>query len=107
MSLNDNLIKYTIDTCRYNEIKLNKYNSKKCATNSECLSNKCINNFCVFNEETPIVHCESVFNGYGSTFIYCGKPYNDICEFNNDCSSKICSSRYLYSINNCIYHNAC
>jgi len=37
------------------------YISYKCTTDSECLSNKCSNNYCVFNEETPIIHCDNIY----------------------------------------------
>jgi len=68
-----NYTKYITYTCNYEKIELNDcaygvpYDnslvSVKCTFDSECLSNKCFNNHCVFNEETPIVHCDNIYSG--------------------------------------------
>jgi len=101
---NGNLTKYITDTCQYNDIKLNKCNSEKCTSDSECLSNKCINNHCVFNDETPIVHCNSIYTSNESTFMHCGKPYNDNCKFNYECSSMLCNNNGFCSMKNRILY---
>jgi len=64
------------------------------------LSDKSINNHCVFNKETPIVHCDSIYSGNESTFMYCGKPYNNVCKFDDECFSLICNSNGFCSMNN-------
>jgi len=99
-----NINLYITKTLSYNTIKYNNIstvascNSNKCVlysctANSECLSNKCFNNFCVFNDETPIVHCDDIykFSIFGkSSYMHCGKAYQDTCKNNNECSSKKC-----------------
>jgi len=106
---NGNIKLYNIYTSINDNAKLNKYSnvtcniydnirycvSYECTTDSECLSNKCINNYCVFNEETPLVHCDDIYIQPSlfkkrSSYIYCGKAANDICENNDECSFKQC-----------------
>jgi len=87
------LIKYITHTCRYEEIESKECKSSaSCNNNLECLSNKCFNNYCVFNEETPIVHCDDIYSNilFKSSYMHCGKPYNDVCSSNDECSSKQC-----------------
>jgi len=95
-TLSYNAIKYnnvsTVDTCSSNKCIL-----YSCSANSECLSNKCFNNLCVFNDETPIVHCDDIFKFsiFGkSSYMHCGKAYQDTCKNNNECSSKKCSDGF-------------
>jgi len=109
---NGNIVPYIVKTYSYDIIKAKKYSDKACKlfennieyciyytcnSNLECLSNKCIDNHCVFNEETPIVHCDDIytppflFKSKGS-YMYCGKAYKDTCKDNNECSSKICKN---------------
>jgi len=67
--------------------------SVKCTKDSECLYNKCIDNHCVFNEDSPIVHCDIIyrfFAFYEKSYVHCGKTYGDKCEKDNECSSKAC-----------------
>eukprot|EP00833_Pecoramyces_ruminatium_P010668 jgi/Orpsp1_1/1184700/evm.model.c7180000090632.2 len=89
---NNNTISYIIETCAYDKIIANDCNSiKNCTTDSECLSNKCFNNFCAFNEENPIVHCDNIYTGGRTSYMYCGKAYGDTCKTNEECSSLKCS----------------
>jgi len=97
---NGNILLYNTYTCTYDNAKSNNCSndkridnlclSVKCTNNSQCLSNECINNYCIFNDEEPIVHCDNIYIGSESTYMNCGKAYNDTCQFNDDCSSKIC-----------------
>jgi len=68
--------------------------SLKCNNDSECLSNKYYRNHCAYNNETPIVHCDNIYSNKlflgESSYMYCGKPPNDICIENDECSSKNC-----------------
>jgi len=54
------------------------------------LSNKCYNNYCLFNNETLIIHCDNIYikptlyKKY-SSYMHCGKTYGDICNINDDC----------------------
>ena len=57
-------------------------------------TNKCYNNKCIFNNETPIVHCDDIYDGDKSSYMYCGKAYLDSCNDNNECSSKSCYNNY-------------
>ncbi|ORX81614.1 hypothetical protein BCR32DRAFT_279613 [Anaeromyces robustus] len=91
---NGTLIKYITNTCRYEEIKTNNCNSNiLCNNDFECLSNKCFNNYCVFNDETPIIHCDDIYSNilFRHSYMYRGKPYNDVCINDNECSSKQCT----------------
>jgi len=84
--------------------------SSICKNDSDCLSNKCVNNFCVFNDETPIEHCDDIYTEPGflrfrSSYMYCGKAAGDSCKDNNECSSKkclsnICNTQYKGSNDN-------
>jgi hypothetical protein len=100
-----NIITYITYTCTYDNIKSGKCpkeicgygscTSIKCTTDSQCLSNKCIDNFCVFNKETPIVHCDNIYTpstlfSRRSSYMYCGKPCNEPCETDDECSSRKC-----------------
>jgi len=108
-----NYTKYITYTCNYEEIELNDcvyefpYNnslvSVKCTSDSECLSNKCFKNHCVFDEETPLVHCDNIYSAptlfrKASSYIYCGKAYGDTCKNNDECSSKLCSSKGICTL---------
>ncbi|ORX49221.1 hypothetical protein BCR36DRAFT_412741 [Piromyces finnis] len=99
-------------TCIYENIDSNKCNdicdvngidySCQCSYDTECLSNKCYKNHCVFNNETPIVHCsdsysDKLFLGK-SSYIYCGKPPNNPCEQGDECSSKLCMHNKCESV---------
>ncbi|KAL6612695.1 hypothetical protein U3516DRAFT_548880 [Neocallimastix sp. 'constans'] len=90
---NGEITTYIVDTCTYDNIKLNNCFSKKCTTDIQCLSNKCIDEHCAFNEETPIVHCDDIYVKSGcnrSSYMHCGKPYGDLCKVDDECSSKCC-----------------
>jgi len=93
LNINDELINY------YNKMYSNKtYVSINCSNDSDCLSNKCFNNYCIFNNETPIVHCDSIYTGNRKSYMYCGKPYEDYCNTNDECSSKNCNSISNYCL---------
>jgi len=90
---NGDIQKYITGTCRIDNI--NVYDCPiNCFKDIECLSNKCYNYNCVFNNETSIDHCDNIYSKsiiFGeSSYMYCGKPYNDICKKDNECSSKKC-----------------
>jgi len=93
---NGNLIEYITDTCNYSDIQLNKCNDvTSCNNDKECLSNKCYKNICMFNNETQIIHCDNIYTKPTlfrdrSSYMYCGKAYRDICNENDECSSKKC-----------------
>jgi len=93
---NGNLIKYISNTCTYDDIKSNKcIFMEKCKTDSQCLSNKCFDKYCVFNDETPVVHCDNIYTRATlfkekSSYMYCGKAWRDSCKTNDECSSKVC-----------------
>ena len=99
---NGNMIKYITETCTYDELKT--YNSgciNKCTSDSQCLSNKCSRNCCVFNDETPVVHCDDIYTPplyfkERSSYMYCGKAYKDTCKTDDECSSKKCYGGNCY-----------
>jgi len=101
---NNNITNYIVHTCTFNDIESNYCDSTRmingenysveCNNDSECLSNKCYKNHCMFNEEIPIVHCDNIYSDKlflgKSSYMYCGKPPNDSCIENDECSSKNC-----------------
>jgi len=94
---NGNRINYIVSTCSESKIKQNKCSSEECNSDSQCLSNKCFNHHCAFNEDTPIIHCDSIYSSDKLSFnsrisyMYCGKPYGDKCQSDDECSSRICT----------------
>eukprot|EP00833_Pecoramyces_ruminatium_P000983 jgi/Orpsp1_1/1175015/evm.model.c7180000052317.1 len=88
----DTIKKYNISTIH--RCSHNKCISYICTTESECLYNKCIDNICVYNDKSSVVHCDNIYNFspiFGSSsYMYCGKSYDDICKSNKECSSKEC-----------------
>ena len=92
---NGKLINYIVKTCSLEKAIIGKcINStsnaleNKCSSickyDSDCLSNKCVNKFCVFNDETPIVHCDDIYTEPGflrfsSSYMYYGNPAGDSC----------------------------
>jgi len=102
----DNLIKYITDTCNYDDIIINKcHYITKCNSDNECLSNKCYKNHCMFNNETQIIRCDNIYMGptlfnERSSYMHCGKPFNEKCNNNNECSSKKCVNSYCNQQNN-------
>jgi len=104
-NINGNTTTYIVYTCTYDNIEFNRcYNdtyigNKKYSfeynNDLECLSNKCYKNNCMFNDETPIVHCDDIYSNkwylQPSSYMYCGKPPGDICIENDECSSMSCA----------------
>jgi len=102
---NGNVNLYIMQTLSYKAIESdNNFRNKTCIHNdcvshncnddSQCLYNKCFNNYCIFNDKAPIVHCDSIYLGYGKSYMYCGKAYEDVCNNDDECSSKICSNGF-------------
>jgi len=80
------MIEYNINICTCIE---------KCTKDIEWFSNKCYNNYCIFNNETNIIHCDDIYTfprlfRSNSSYMYCGKAYLDTCNNNDECSSKMC-----------------
>jgi len=102
--INGNITNYIVYTCTNNDIELDKCKDEYmiddmifsliCNNDSECLSNKCYKNHCMYNNETPIVHCDNIYSDKWflgkSSYMYCGKPPGDSCIENDECSSKNC-----------------
>jgi len=101
----EKITEYIVETCNYDQIISNTCKSKTyCSYNSECLSNKCfVNNnnnntntgYCMFNSQTPIVHCDSIYKEASlfsdpESYMHCGKAYGDKCNTNTECSSERC-----------------
>ena len=81
----------------YEKIKIDKCQHASCENDYECLSNKCFNKYRVFNDENPIVRCDSYYKqtsliSIRGSYMHCGKPYGDSCKTNDECSSKECES---------------
>ncbi|ORX76557.1 hypothetical protein BCR32DRAFT_248653 [Anaeromyces robustus] len=76
------------------ECQKNVIISLDCTSDSQCLSNKCIDNVCVFNEDSPIDFCTSVYKHIiflvGYTYMHCGKMIGEPCQNNKECGSKNC-----------------
>eukprot|EP00833_Pecoramyces_ruminatium_P014520 jgi/Orpsp1_1/1188552/evm.model.d7180000065679.1 len=99
---NGNVTLYNTYTCTYDKAKSGNCISTiyigdlslsvECTADSQCLSNKCIDNYCVFNDETPIVHCDDIYTGKRNSYMHCGKPYHEPCKTDDECSSKKCST---------------
>ncbi|ORX49596.1 hypothetical protein BCR36DRAFT_291655, partial [Piromyces finnis] len=96
---NGTLINYIVYTCTYEEIKSNKCcndnsyyscSSIICKSDSECISDKCFNNRCAINNSTSFVHCDSIYTGNKTSYMYCGKVFRDFCNNDDECSSKKC-----------------
>ena len=60
--------------------------SFECNNYSQCLYDKCVNGYCIFNENAPVVHCNNIYLGLRKSYMYCGKAFNDKCNFENECS---------------------
>ncbi|ORX49593.1 hypothetical protein BCR36DRAFT_450133 [Piromyces finnis] len=105
-SENGTLKTYILETCLYEnailgycDTKLNYPNitySTSCNNHSECFSNKCINNFCVYNDDNPIIACDSIYIynppfSSSSTYMNCGKDYKESCINDDECSSLCCN----------------
>ncbi|OUM57253.1 hypothetical protein PIROE2DRAFT_17817 [Piromyces sp. E2] len=102
---NGNLKIYIFETCGYEEPETfwycsynHKYNETsyrlKCYNDSDCLYNKCINHHCVYNDESPATHCDTIYKYFAMferSYIHCGKDYEELCENNDECSSESCS----------------
>ncbi|ORX78030.1 hypothetical protein BCR32DRAFT_270279 [Anaeromyces robustus] len=108
---NEHIKLYIATTYPYEYIKEGDYINRHCSTryegieccisiqceyDSQCLSNKCMNNHCIFNDNNPIEHCDSIYSynkflDRRTSYIHCGKPYRDSCENNEECSSKKCA----------------
>ncbi|ORX87100.1 hypothetical protein BCR32DRAFT_274731 [Anaeromyces robustus] len=61
---------------------------------------KCMNNHCIFNNNNPIEHYDSIYSynkflDRRTSYIHCGKPYRDSCENNEEYSSKKCSGNKI------------
>jgi len=108
---NNKIKRYILNTCIYDENNNKIRNCKNiynlssindthhvdlsCTKDSDYLYNKCINNYCVFSEDSSVTHCDYVHKGFAMfqrTYFHCGKTYNDVCEYNNECSSASCSN---------------
>jgi len=102
--INGNSINYIYGTCNVTAINSNTCYKKQCNNDLECLSNKCMNNFCVFNEASPVVHCDYQyhFNTFKepTTDMYCGKANGDTCNDNDECSSMNCDQQYHFCSEN-------
>jgi hypothetical protein len=100
---NGNINLYISQTYSYEYLKLYNPRNKNCYDNtcisfncnsdSECLYNKCVDNYCMFNDEAPVVHCDNIYLGHRKSYTYCGKAYGDICNNDDECSSRICSGK--------------
>lgn len=106
---NGNIKKYILKTCPYEDIFLQNKECPKfrkneipegleyiyytCNSDSECFFNKCINNYCVFNDKSPITHCDIIykyFSIFHISYLHCGKTYGQLCNESNECSSESC-----------------
>jgi len=51
---------------------------------------ECLYNHCVFNDEAPIIHCDTIYKYFAIfeySYIHCG----DLCNNDNECSSERCT----------------
>jgi len=106
---NGNMTTYLVQTCNYNKAILGKCKTKvcfnldqkevcnyyTCKNDSQCLSNKCVNGACVYNEENPIIHCDSIYSNifYEKAYMYCGKAMGEKCNKDKECSAKRCNDK--------------
>jgi len=48
------------------------------------------------NDENPIVNCDSIYRGGQKLYMYCGKAFEDVCQNDDECSSKECYQEECY-----------
>jgi len=88
-----NVTTYIANICTDKMIVRNVCFGIECNTDSDCLSNKCANKHCVYNQEEPVMHCDSVYS-FGSIFVddklymHCGKAWGYDCQSDDECSSQ-------------------
>ena len=56
------MVKYISEFHRYENESETLRCVEHCTTDSQCLSNKCFDKCCVFNDETPVVHCDDIYS---------------------------------------------
>ncbi|KAL6632291.1 hypothetical protein LY90DRAFT_521736 [Neocallimastix californiae] len=102
-----NINRYISRSIAYEDLKIRKYPiskraghniviSFKCASDSQCLTNKCIDGYCIFNEENPVEFCTNIYINlfiFKYLYMHCGKAMFDICKKNSECASKNCINR--------------
>ncbi|OUM57678.1 hypothetical protein PIROE2DRAFT_17252 [Piromyces sp. E2] len=102
---NGNIKRYILETCGYEEPETfwycsyrYKYNDTssyriKCYNDSDCFYNKCISQRCVYNGDSSVTHCDTIykyFSIFEYSYIHCGKDYEEPCNKNSECSSNEC-----------------
>ncbi|OUM60307.1 hypothetical protein PIROE2DRAFT_13964 [Piromyces sp. E2] len=108
-------VTYITDSCSTRDIDIGACNSKECANDSQCLSNKCIKGHCAYNEANPIVECQYVRTVHNDPLfgdpkgykMQCGVPSGYKCESNDDCSSYNCRSGTCDSPDESGCHSTC
>jgi len=91
-------VTYITEVCSSKSINLGLCFSKNCTADSECLSNKCFKGHCSFDENNPVVQCQTIRTIHSNPVFgdakgykeYCGLPYGYECKTNNECSSHNC-----------------
>ena len=92
-----NITTYIANICTDKMIERNVCFGVECNADSDCLSNKCANKHCVYNQEEPVMHCDSVYS-FGSIFVddklymHCGKAWGYDCQSDDECSSQKCNN---------------
>ncbi|OUM59826.1 hypothetical protein PIROE2DRAFT_63514, partial [Piromyces sp. E2] len=90
--------------CTYNYTYKETFYYLKCYNDSDCFYNKCIDNYCVYPDESPVTHCDTIykyFSIFEYSYIHCGKDYQEQCNKNSECSSNSCGADYLSDIKTC------
>ncbi|OUM65095.1 hypothetical protein PIROE2DRAFT_7985 [Piromyces sp. E2] len=104
---NDNCISFENEAfwyCTYNYTYKETFYYLKCYNDFDCFYNKCIDNYCVYPEESPVTHCDTIykyFSIFEYSYIHCGKDYQEQCNKNSECSSNSCGADYLSDIKTC------
>ncbi|OUM57677.1 hypothetical protein PIROE2DRAFT_64865 [Piromyces sp. E2] len=112
---NGNIKKYILETCAYikpetfwyctyNHTYKETFYYLKCYNDSDCFYNKCIDNTCVYNGDSSVTHCDTIYKYFAIfeySYIHCGKDYGEQCNESNECSSNICGADYIDDIKTC------
>ncbi|OUM62487.1 hypothetical protein PIROE2DRAFT_11242 [Piromyces sp. E2] len=71
--------------------------STNCKTDTQCFSNKCINNSCVFNINSNVERCDTLYekpflDTVSKEYTHCGRAVGESCTKNSECSFDNCDN---------------
>ncbi|OUM61996.1 hypothetical protein PIROE2DRAFT_11811 [Piromyces sp. E2] len=71
--------------------------STNCKTDTQCFSNKCFNNSCVFNINSNVERCDTLYekpflDTVSKEYTHCGRAVGESCTKNSECSFDNCDN---------------